>query len=1325
MNKPFAELKKKSVERAPLMRRIITPLLVVTILQALIFYAFMSVSGTEDKMNVNSESLMSETSARRALYVETELLRRQNGISAAENAIQKSYKAIASKYALHVTEFLESDRYTEDFLRDVSGDILGALRINSANGAFLVMANSEQKPADNVQDSYRGLFFSDNEPDLAPEDYSDIVMLKGYSSISEEYGIPLDLNWTDKFRYNPVNTEMDYFFTPVIAAYENKDYTSDTLGYWSRPFYVTDSAHYHGDLVIAYSEPIEVDNVIIGVIGITISVDNIAELLPSEEATGSDNGCYALLSYSSGNDYITIDAVSDTNNGFEQYINNHLKFVGKDDSRLKTIRDVKIDGSQAMCAYTDLNLYTEKSPYANERWAIGVVDNEDNIYVDFSGFRIRLVIALMIAIVIGTVTVYFTVRYAAKPIKALASKVRKASPDDVIGTVDTNISEIHDLSVTLNELSSKRIEYQNELVTERERYLVALRSINENILEYECATDTFSMYYFKGDKTGDIKMKEYPNFKSLVEKGAVTHKDYIPAMINFINGTSGEDGIYFRIKKSKGDGYIWTYAKSRCIYDNDGKLVRVIASAKDVTEEKELEQKRLEQERRDPVTNFYTAEYGAILVSKFIMEYDGDSAISAILRIVGLDVMLNRYGRTFCAAVLEEIAEVIRRDVPESFVVYRGGMDEFVIITTIASKDEARVFFRKLIDDIAAIYNSEGIKIECVVGAYLRNHTEPMSASKLKTRFASAAAFRFREEYNGIVFADEITHKAEFVNTFNTEGPHKFTPFGSAKLEEITDIVSFAFNIFEKADDINIALEVFLKKAGRMLGMDRILIFSMNKDYYTVRLDMQWNAEGMAPIAMKNYVSGKENYLNFESRFTGIEYKLADTASFERNANSDDGKIASDGTPYSIPMTDNDSLTGVIVYELHEENKDEGMIACLCELTKIISAYISKSRTSRESRAKSEFLSKMSHEIRTPMNAIIGMTAIAMSSDDVSAPTMECLKKIDNSSLYLLALINDILDMSRIESGKMTTEETYLDLEELVGQIDTMIRVQTDSKGIWLKLENNTTHRHLLGDPLKLNQILVNIMGNAVKFTSNGGIRFRISESASENEDVVNVTFSVKDTGIGISEENLDKIFNSFEQADRDTVRKYGGTGLGLAISSNLVQLLGGKLEVRSELGKGSEFYFTIPMKLTEAPENNGCSCGGQVDFTTKRVLIVEDDELNSEIAKTLIEAEGIATEVASNGQEAVDKFCASKVNYYDAILMDIRMPVMDGIEATKHIRNTDRLDSFTVPIIAMTANAFDEDMKKSVECGMNGHLTKPIDMAKVMQTFCRIWSAK
>ena len=221
------------------------------------------------------------------------------------------------------------------------------------------------------------------------------------------------------------------------------------------------------------------------------------------------------------------------------------------------------------------------------------------------------------------------------------------------------------------------------------------------------------------------------------------------------------------------------------------------------------------------------------------------------------------------------------------------------------------------------------------------------------------------------------------------------------------------------------------------------------------------------------------------------------------------------------------------------------------------------------------------------------------------------------------------------------------------------------------------------------------------------------------------VRFSVKDTGIGISEENLSRIFNSFEQADSSTSRKYGGTGLGLSISSNYVRLMGGRLEVKSKEGEGSEFYFTLPMKKASHSEMPVLSENSvkPVDFTTKTVLLAEDDELNTEIAKTLLEADGLTVETAENGQQALDMYKASETGYYDVILMDIRMPVMDGLEATKLIRRSERADAAAIPVIAMTANAFDDDMKKSIECGMNGHISKPIDMNRIREVLTKIWN--
>lgn len=1318
---------KKKRKKIPLLQSIFIPLLAVTILHAVIFYGAIAVTDTINGFNANSESQLNQSAVQCATYLETEMNSKWNNISGLSTAASKHIDEIITGYHINAKHFLNSEKYTSDFLLDISDDMLASLRINSANGIFIVLANDDSKPDRNSDGSFKGIYFSDNDSQDTPSDYSDIVMVRGPSYVAEEYSIPLDISWMNKYKYVAADKNMEYFFKPMAAAYTYPLNNAENLGYWSRPFYFSSGNYYESELIVTYSEPIVYKGTVLGTVGIAVSLDKVIGIFPDNETVLNGSGCFSLMSCGETSQAAAVTAVSDTDNGFEYYNGKSVILASSNDSKLKKIKDVQVNDSPACCAIAELDIYSKDSPYISEKWSIAAVAGQNDIYADSYAVRTRLLCALFISVSIGIVVVYFTARHTLKPIKALAENVKKGGGDSYVDVIDTNISEISDLSVMISGISRKRTKYLNELITERERYLLALQSINDNILEYDCINDIFYMHYFRpAQNNGKIITKEYPNFRSLVTTGQICHMNFIPAMLDFTNGLTDENGVYFKIKSPKSDdSYIWTFAKSKSVFDSEGNLIRVIASARDVTEEKTREQEQLEKERFDPVTKFYKSEYGEMLLSRFALESNEKSVISAIVRIADMDNLLNMYGQTCCAAILEEAAIVIRRIVPEDYLVYRGGMDEFVIVTTLSSRDEARAMLRKIIDGISNIYSGGNIKIESVAGAYIKHADEPADAVKLKIRFASEAAYRFRDEFGGIVFADEVSNRAEFMSEFKMNGPHRFSPFGDVKMEEHSDIISFAFNIFEKTSDIAAAMEVLLSKAGRMLNMDRILIFDMNRDYCTIRLSQQWNSPEMAPIDIKTYISGKTAYDDVEKRFSGIKYKITDTAIFDRDANPDFGKVISDGTPFSVPMTDNDVVTGIIVYECSSKTGDEQLIHCLTELTKIISAYISKSKTTRESRAKSEFLSKMSHEIRTPMNAIIGMTSIAMSSEDVSPSTMECLKKISSSSNYLLSLINDILDMSRIESGKMTTEETYLNLDDLISQIDTMIRVQTDNKGIWLRVEKHVEHVYLLGDPLKLNQVLVNIMGNAVKFTSKGGIHLRVSEIPAETEDTVNIFFSIKDTGIGIGEENIGKIFNSFEQADNTTVRKYGGTGLGLAISSNLVQLLGGKLEVRSKLGEGSEFFFTIPMKITEPVVSEDIGNADSIDFTSKRVLIVEDDELNIEIARTLIETEGIMTDVAENGAAAVDKFEKSEIGYYDAILMDIRMPVMDGIEATKHIRSADRADASSVPIIAMSANAFDEDMKKSVECGMNGHLTKPIDMTKVMETFRRIWSAK
>lgn len=360
-----------------------------------------------------------------------------------------------------------------------------------------------------------------------------------------------------------------------------------------------------------------------------------------------------------------------------------------------------------------------------------------------------------------------------------------------------------------------------------------------------------------------------------------------------------------------------------------------------------------------------------------------------------------------------------------------------------------------------------------------------------------------------------------------------------------------------------------------------------------------------------------------------------------------------------------------------------------------------------KSTAKSVFLSQMSHEIRTPMNAIIGLTDLICKERDVPPEIEKKLKKIRSSSQYLLTLINDILDMSRIENGKMEIEQKDFSLSLLLQELQSMMSTQAEQKGLGFQVDFQVSHDWLAGDPVRLRQILINLLSNAVKFTPAGGkVTLRVDEQSSGEE--MEYRFSVQDTGVGIPHEDQERIFSSFEQL-RPSISHSAGTGLGLPISRNIARLMGGDLEVTSEPGKGSEFYMTLRFpkgaNVPPSPE----PAGQENVLEGMKVLLAEDNDLNAEIAQELLEMAGVAVCRAANGQEAVDRFCAGPPGEFQAVLMDIRMPVKNGHEAAREIRACGRPDA-NVPIIAMTANTFKEDEEEARASGMNGFVPKPID---------------
>ena len=373
--------------------------------------------------------------------------------------------------------------------------------------------------------------------------------------------------------------------------------------------------------------------------------------------------------------------------------------------------------------------------------------------------------------------------------------------------------------------------------------------------------------------------------------------------------------------------------------------------------------------------------------------------------------------------------------------------------------------------------------------------------------------------------------------------------------------------------------------------------------------------------------------------------------------------------------------------------------------------------------AKSTFLNNMSHDIRTPMNAIIGFTNIAMKHSP-PPEIKNCLDKISESSEHLLALINDVLDISRIESGKIKYTPTPVDIVEVTDSVLTIMYGYLSNRNITFqtKLEE-PERRYVLTDAVRVREVLVNILGNAVKFTDDGGtVTFAASYHPAKNDHYINVRYQIDDTGIGMAEEFVDRIFDEFSQEENSARTQYKGTGLGMAITKRYVDLMGGTISVESKKGVGSAFTVELPMELTEACEVKKKDYSvGNIDLTGLKILLAEDNDLNAEIAIVQLEELGMQISRAADGEEAVRLFVENPKGTFDLILMDVMMPKMNGYEATKAIRSLQyRSDAVIIPIIAMTANAFAEDVQASLDAGMNGHLSKPIIIDEVVKTIAR-----
>ena len=875
--------------------------------------------------------------------------------------------------------------------------------------------------------------------------------------------------------------------------------------------------------------------------------------------------------------------------------------------------------------------------------------------------------------------------------------------------VEDGDGELIAQSVFLDIDIRKRTEHQNQQLKE-------LAEANSAILNMALEhTSLCEFYYYPDRRTCVIPDRtsaryqcgsRYVNMPDSFAQEMVVpggRRDFIRMYEDIHSGKRTASAQFLTVKDS------WCRVTMSAVeYGENGQNGTVLGIIEDITKEQTMALALEEAKSKDLLTGLWNREAGTRIAQEYMAQKPlGERCALMLLDMDNFTRINQEEGVAFANAVLQEVADILRAETEPDDIRVRMGGDEFMLVLKGRGKAGATVTGPRVAARVRELLlqSDKDISISVSIGMCA---TEVVDEYSGLYRCAESTLKYVKEncQGNAACYLDTSNELGEMLTDLYTE-KHQLNTIEQGLTEQREDLVSFALDLLGKARNLNDAVQLLFARLGKTFGLDRVSLLDVDRDYLTCRFSYQWARDKTDLMMHKTFYITREQYEQWPGQF--------DPSGLNRHAVYDESSMSC----LQAAIWNQGMFAGILSFEVKTDGYswNDEQRKLLEELSKIIPSFVMKARADAVSQAKTDFLSRMSHEIRTPLNAIVGMTSIARNVADDRDRVLECLDKLETSNQYLISLINDILDMSRIESGKMELNVQPMDMEDFVRSLEGMMRPQAEQKGLRFIVENRCCQGlALVTDRLRLEQVLINIIGNAVKFTGEGGdVIFSITpeEGSSGGQ---RLTFSVKDTGIGIASEAMDSIFNAFEQAEKNTSVKYGGTGLGLAISSRLVQMMGGTLGVRSVLGEGSEFYFTLTLPIgkldgetprSREPEHH--------DFHGRRLLVVEDNLLNQEIAQSLLEMEGFLVETAENGQAALDAFGSHEPGYYDAVLMDIRMPVMDGIEATRRIRTMERPDSRTIPIIAMTANAFDQDSRKSLDSGMNGHLSKPIRVEELL----------
>ncbi|WP_320953061.1 ATP-binding protein, partial [Enterocloster bolteae] len=739
--------------------------------------------------------------------------------------------------------------------------------------------------------------------------------------------------------------------------------------------------------------------------------------------------------------------------------------------------------------------------------------------------------------------------------------------------VEDGDGELIAQSVFLDIDIRKRTEHQNQQLKE-------LAEANSAILNMALEhTSLCEFYYYPDRRTCVIPDRtsaryqcgsRYVNMPDSFAQEMVVpggRRDFIRMYEDIHSGKRTASAQFLTVKDS------WCRVTMSAVeYGENGQNGTVLGIIEDITKEQTMAMALEEAKSKDLLTGLWNREAGTRIAQEYMAQKPlGERCALMLLDMDNFTRINQEEGVAFANAVLQEVADILRAETEPDDIRVRMGGDEFMLVLKGRGKAGATVTGPRVAARVRELLlqSDKDISISVSIGMCA---TEVVDEYSGLYRCAESTLKYVKEncQGNAACYLDTSNELGEMLTDLYTE-KHQLNTIEQGLTEQREDLVSFALDLLGKARNLNDAVQLLFARLGKTFGLDRVSLLDVDRDYLTCRFSYQWARDKTDLMMHKTFYITREQYEQWPGQF--------DPSGLNRHAVYDESSMSC----LQAAIWNQGMFAGILSFEVKTDGYswNDEQRKLLEELSKIIPSFVMKARADAVSQAKTDFLSRMSHEIRTPLNAIVGMTSIARNVVDDRDRVLECLDKLETSNQYLISLINDILDMSRIESGKMELNVQSMDMEDFVRSLEGMMRPQAEQKGLRFIVENRCCQGlALVTDRLRLEQVLINIIGNAVKFTGEGGdVIFSITpeEGSSGGQ---RLTFSVKDTGIGIASEAMDSIFNAFEQAEKNTSVKYGGTGLGLAISSRLVQMMGGTLGVRSVLGEGSEFYFTLTLPI-------------------------------------------------------------------------------------------------------------------------------------------------